>query len=214
MKDYDAYLFDWDGTLGKTLELWLEVYRELLERFGIHGLSDELIASGFGRLRDFALEVGVRPEDVDALVGGMKEAAARRSITVDLYDSVPELLERLKNKGKKLALITTNWVEAVNIMLEKHGLEHTFEVIVTGEDVREHKPDPEGIHITLEKLGVTKDKAVMLGDSDKDLGAAKNAGIDSILFYPPSHELFYKLSELSTHEPVRIITGWHQFFED
>ena len=73
-----------------------------------------------------------------------------------------------------------------------------------------HKPDPEGILSALEHLGVAKEKAVMLGDTDKDLGAAKNAGIDSILFYPKIHQQFYERQEFEAFEPAFVLESWNE----
>ena len=50
----------------------------------------------------------------------------------------------------------------------------------------------------------------MIGDSRKDLEAAKNAEIDSLLFYPKSHSIFYDLKNLKTYNPTYIITRFDQ----
>lgn len=208
MKDYEAYLFDWDGTIGKTLELWIEVLRNQFEKLGRRDISDEQIVSTIGRWVEIPREFSLTSAQFDAFNTNVQAEFREKLINVALYRGITECLERLGNHSKKLALITSNWRAAVNDMLRHHSLENTFDLIITIEDVKAHKPDPEGIEMALKKLGVGKDKAVMLGDSEKDLGAAKNAGIDSILFYPPDHQLFYELDFLKGHEPTHIIDSW------
>jgi phosphoglycolate phosphatase-like HAD superfamily hydrolase len=59
-------------------------------------------------------------------------------------------------------------------------------------------------------LSGSKQAAIMIGDSDKDLGAANNTGIDSILFYPPEHKKFYDLEKLRTLNPTYIVEELRQ----
>jgi phosphoglycolate phosphatase-like HAD superfamily hydrolase len=67
--------------------------------------------------------------------------------------------------------------------------------------------------LTLPAFGGTKSQAVMIGDSDKDLGAANNAGIDSILFYPPEHKKFYDLDKLRQLGPTYIVDDFRKIVE-
>lgn len=51
----------------------------------------------------------------------------------------------------------------------------------------------------------------MIGDSDKDLGAARNFGIDSVLFYPAEHKKFYDLEKLKELEPTYFLVCCHYY---
>ncbi len=53
----------------------------------------------------------------------------------------------------------------------------------------------------------------MIGDSDKDLGAANNFGIDSVLFYPPEHKKFYDIEKLKKLRPTYIVSDLRQILE-
>ena len=59
----------------------------------------------------------------------------------------------------------------------------------------------------MSNLKGNKNEAIMIGDSRKDLEAANNAGIDSILVYPKSHSIFYKFDELKAYKPTYIVSG-------
>src|SRR5687768_6613994 len=107
-----------------------------------------------------------------------------------------EMLQFLKKQNKRLALLTSSMGSTIDAVLEFHQLKDFFEVVVTGDTVTHHKPHPECIEVALEALGISGDKAVMVGDSANDLGAARNAGIDSLLYYPQTHQLFYDLEKL------------------
>ncbi len=212
MKDYDAYLFDWDGTLARSLEVWLEIKRELYHSHGLE-LTDEQIVLSFGRVRVTLQEMAVSNAIIDKILDQMGKLSSQRIPAAEFYPYAYEMLLALKAKGKKLALITTGWRETIDMILDKHQLHGVFDVVITGGDVKEHKPHPEGILTALKRLGVRKDRAVMLGDSDKDLLAAKNAGVDSMLFYPPSHQIFYDQSYLETCDPQFVISSWQELLD-
>ena len=206
MKQYDAYLFDWDGTIARTLEMWLEVMRTIFTQFGKADITDDEIVQSFGNVKQKAFEYGIRTEDFedfDRLLGDLSHAKVPYAA---VYDGALDVLETLRNQRKKLALITTDWRRNVNVKLAHNNLNSSFDVVITGDEVSTHKPSPEGINRALAELGVHHEKAVMIGDSPHDVGAAKNAGIDSILFYPPSHELFYKLSTFDGDRPTYIVS--------
>lgn len=76
-----------------------------------------------------------------------------------------------------------------------------------------HKPHPEPLEKALRLLGGTKTGAVMIGDSDKDLGAANNTGVDSILFYPSEHKKFYNLARLKQLNPTYVVDDFRQVLE-
>ena len=88
-----------------------------------------------------------------------------------------------------------------------------FDVLVTHHDTENHKPHPEPLEKALAELGGTKELAIMVGDTDKDLGAAANFGIDSMLFYPPEHEKFYPLEKLKGYNPTYVFDDFKKLLE-
>ena len=210
-KQYDAYLFDWDGTLAQTVEIWLAGMRAAYDHFGI-AITDEKLAQNLG---DWTAPIsnGIAESDIPAFNRILKEAGqAGGVLTPPLFPGVLSTIEQLKHENKKVVLITSSERQVIDIALAHHELAEQFDLILTVNDVAAHKPDPEGILFVLKKLGLKKDQAVMIGDSDKDLGAARNAGVDSILFYPPSHQLVYDRSHLESFQPTRTIADWNDFF--
>jgi pyrophosphatase PpaX len=202
VKKYDYFLLDWDGNLARTLDIWLEACRIPLEKRGLH-LTDEEIAASFGAVFEYLTAWGVT--DIEQAIDEMDALAKQKLPDVALYPDALEVLEKLHANGKKIALITTSIHENIEHLLEKHYIAQFFDVVIAGDDVKHHKPHPEPLEKALEKLGGTKERAVMIGDSDKDLGAAKNASIDSILFYPEEHTKFYSLEKLETLSPTYVI---------
>jgi phosphoglycolate phosphatase-like HAD superfamily hydrolase len=78
-----------------------------------------------------------------------------------------------------MGIVTNTSREAANLELSMHGIEEFFEVIITREDVRKLKPDPEGIILATSKLDIKE--FFFVGDLVHDLKAAKKAGGTTIL---------------------------------
>jgi len=214
IKDYDAYLFDWDGTLAETLDIWLVLWRESLAKHGKSGDDHTIVRHLFGDARNGLKYFDFTDEQIDELLRQLHPLAVDRVKKVTLYKEARDALLTLKRNNKKLALITSSYRELIDAAMRNHELIDLFDVLVTGEDVNAHKPDPEGIKIALKALGIAKDRALMLGDSDKDLRAAQNAGVDSLLFYPDKHTVFHEKEILQRYGPKYVINTWQEFIDD
>lgn len=205
MNRYEYFLFDWDGCLAKTLEEWLAAYRIAFAEYNLNPTDSEIayylgdwaIGSHFG-IKDYAKFNDIA---VDIAKENLK--------TVELYDGAIELLTNLK-KSKKLALVSSGSREIIQNGLRNNNIDDIFDFIVTGEDVTNHKPHPEALERALNEIGGIKEKTIMIGDSNKDIGSATNFGIDSVLIYPDSHKLFYDLKALQDLNPTYTIKNFSE----
>jgi HAD superfamily hydrolase (TIGR01549 family) len=188
MRPYQYILLDWDGNLAKTLDVWMDATRLPLKNRGIHISDNQIAMQCFGRPHEGYAELGI----------------------VDVEAATPYVLEELKNQGKRIALITSSLSENVVPTLKKYELDHFFDVLVTNEDTDHHKPHPEPLEKALELLGGGKDQAIMIGDSDKDIQAAKNAGVDSILFFPDEHKKFYTVEDMQNLKATFMIEDFRE----
>jgi HAD superfamily hydrolase (TIGR01509 family) len=175
-------------------------------------ITEKDIAQHFGDWKT-PLYFGLSEEKLDEYNKKLIATVNARLPDAPLYDGANDALDRLKAADKKLALITSSRRENLEVVFKRHDVAEKFDLIITAEDVKAHKPDPEGIHFAMRKLEAEASRTVMLGDSDKDLGAARSAGIDSILFYPPSHQNIYEPAHLQSFEPVRVINNWSELQE-
>lgn len=99
---------------------------------------------------------------------------------LEIYDGITELLEDLKNDFSFTVATNAN-SEFANKMLNHLEIGKYFESIVGYNDVEKPKPHPEMIFKLLDKHNIQKNNAQLIGDSHKDIMAANNAGIDSVL---------------------------------
>jgi pyrophosphatase PpaX len=196
---YKYVLLDWDGNLAKTLHIWLDACRVVLERRNIFK-TDQEIAGSFGAFRRHLELWGVK--DLDRADDEADIEAAHLLPGVELYPDVLSTLEILRNNGHKLALVTTSTRENLGTLVEKYNFKQLFDVVITGDDVAHHKPHPEPILKAMEAIGATINETIMVGDTEKDILSAQAAGIDSVLFHSDAHRTFYNVEFLKSHKPT------------
>lgn len=209
MKRYTYILFDWDGTIGRTLDIWSNALKDTLDKHGYsfeEGISAnyELFRVRFQHLGDHVLD------DI------IKEALAisKRNIpSVELYERSVEVLTILHERNIKLGLVTTSVHSDIDPLLENFGMRQLFDVVVCGDDTIQQKPDADPIIVAMKSLDAIKLKTIMVGDSDKDILAAQNAGVDSVLFYPPEHRKFHDIQDLKNLEPTYIINELREIID-
>lgn len=194
-KSYKYILFDWDGCLAKTLDIWFFSAKELLIKENIK-FVDSQISSGFGDW-EFAKKLGVL--DNDAFNKELVSIVNEKLKSVELYSGAVEVLTKIKDKGKKIALVTTGIKLSVLPALDKYNLRKYFDVILTAEDVTKHKPDPEIICKAMELLGAIKEETLIVGDGPKDIDAGKATGITTVSFYPKDNERYYSESDIKSY---------------
>ncbi len=202
MQCYSTFLFDWDGCLARTLELWIDVCDQALARQGIKAPRAEIrkyYRSG-GVAKTYGVEATAWKSDVE-------EIAMAHIKDINLYEGAREALETLA-KTKKLAIVTDSPRKLVTQNLSQLSMNEHFQVIIAQEDVVYRKPHPEGIERALTYLAAERHETVMIGDSAKDIQAAKSAGIDSILVYPHLHHMFYDVNELLQYQPTHVINNF------
>jgi len=101
-----------------------------------------------------------------------------------LEPGVGDTLEKIRLAGVKTA-ISTNRSTTMPRLVEIFGLDRWFDMIVSALDVSRPKPHPEGVEKILKKTGVSKDRAIYIGDSVIDKETANNSGLPLIAYKNP-----------------------------
>ncbi len=197
-------IFDWDGTLGMTLHLWLDGYRAGLLDQG-HDIHDTIIANNFFYGHD---EVAHQFPDVDFLSLRIF-ARAHTHDNLDnltLYDSAKETVITLRDEGFDVSLVSSSPRLLLDKGLFAHGFQSLFTSVVAGDEVANRKPDPEPFLKTLHNIGGHAEETIVVGDAEVDILAGKAAGLKTCLFTPEVNGLFHDFDELHSHEPDHQIT--------
>jgi pyrophosphatase PpaX len=211
--DYDAYLFDWDGTLAQTHGIALEVVRTQLGRYGLQLTDQQIVDKVFGRYSEGMREVGAPEADLQKLGEEIHSVLKDQVPLAALYRGAKEVLQHLHSTGRKLGLITATYREIIDIAIAKHELLDLFNNVVTGDEMKAQKPDPGGILTALSTLGVPAGRAIMVGDSSKDILAGQRAGTDTLLFYPPEHATQHDISKLKGCNPTYTVNSWQELLD-
>ena len=184
-KKYKAFLFDYDGTLIDTnqriVDSWDHMY---FKHFGQHITGDE-VKWTFGIVLWDAIKEEMRRRghedvDVDELVASYREYQIPPCPTpAPPFEGVAEAVKALKERGAKLAIVTSRGLATCRAGLEEYGLNGCFDAIVAAETTDIHKPLPEPALIGCRMLGVKPAEALMIGDSLFDLHCGCSAGCDT-----------------------------------
>lgn len=202
MKQYKYALFDWDGTIVKSLDVWLYCLKKQLDDHG-YNFNDKDIGANYELFRQHAQSLGVT--NVDKIIDLASKNVTQQMHGVDPCDGAKELLITLKVFGIKVALVTTSTHAQVDPLLAKFYLDDKFDAIVCGDDVKQQKPNPESASMALKLLDGNPEHAVMIGDSATDIIFSRNSALDSILFHPRRYSVFYNLTELKELQPTYIV---------
>jgi phosphoglycolate phosphatase-like HAD superfamily hydrolase len=88
-----------------------------------------------------------------------------------------DILKFIKAKNIPLSIYTGKGKDSATITLKEIGVYDLFDMIVTGDDVKESKPSREGIDLFVEKFNLDRNRVLMIGDAPADVIAAHSAGV-------------------------------------
>jgi phosphoglycolate phosphatase len=94
-----------------------------------------------------------------------------------LFDSVRPAVKQLIANGLTLGIVSTKYHRRIEAFLKREKLTDVFNIIIGGEDVTAHKPDPTGLLMALDKLGKPPSQSIYVGDSVVDAETAQRAGV-------------------------------------
>lgn len=175
-------LFDYDGTLMDTREGIVQSWRYVFKKLKNEDVTNEYLRQYFGKSLKGAIAEMFPDKSVDEVVAVYKEfALSSKAKRRELFYDAKETVQRLHKDGYVLGLVTSRMHESSVEGLTDEGLIDYFSVIVASDDVEEIKPSAEPIERAMDILGVSKEDVVMVGDTEFDLGSAKNADVTSAL---------------------------------
>jgi pyrophosphatase PpaX len=177
MKLFDGIIFDIDGTLTSTNELIFASFNHVSKKYLNRSFSDEELIALFGPTEDVILKDWCGDNYEKAREDYYSFYSANHLKMASDYPGIKKIVEHLKNKNVYLSIYTGKGRDAATITLKKIGLFDYFDMIMTGDDVKEHKPSAEGILNFVKGFNLDPDRVLMVGDSPSDIKAARSAGV-------------------------------------
>lgn len=184
MKEYNTYIFDLDGTLLNTLDDLAASTNYALRSVGLpeHSVDDvrRFVGNGVRKLMERAMENGDRNPHFDEAYAIFRKHYLEHGLdTTKPYPGIMDLLRELKARNKKIAVVSNKFYDATRELV-KHFFGQYVEVAIGERENIRKKPAPDTVIEALRLLGVGKEGAVYIGDSDVDFNTAKNVGIPCV----------------------------------
>jgi pyrophosphatase PpaX len=188
-------LFDLDGTLLDSIMPMQEAFVKVVEGLGAtiteeerHNVGENLSRILITRSSPFAgisflwrlgRYVGLPPHKrvMMVLTYFRLKYIANNS---NLFDGVPEVLDVLKKKGLKMAIVTTRSRKELLRIMKMLSIKSYFSAAVSRDDVKTGKPSPDPVLFALKQLGLRPDETAMVGDMPTDIEAGKRAGTKTV----------------------------------
>lgn len=181
MAGLSTFLFDLDGTLIDSIELIMSSFRHTMLTHRGAVPPDGDWRAGFGRpLRP---QLARYARDADEVT---RMAATYRAHNLEHHDrlvrpyaGIRPALAALAARGARLGIVTSKNRAAAERGLRHCGLDGFFDVLVTSDDVTEHKPHPAPVLAALARLEARPAETVFIGDSPHDCQAGRAAGVST-----------------------------------
>lgn len=174
MEVLKAVFFDFDGTLTKPGALDFSIIRRRI------GCPDgQPILEFIEKTSNL-----IQREEMTRKLDEFEAEAAARSVP---NSGAEEMIQFLKERGIKIAVITRNTLPSVLRSLEnfKHTTLDDFDFLLTREEDVQPKPSPDGVYLAARKLGVSQAESMLVGDFIFDLEAGKNASVKTVWLKNP-----------------------------
>lgn len=176
-------IFDLDGTLIDSKLDLAHAVNATLAYMGMPPISQELVSTYVGNgapvLMRRSLGPGATEEEAATALDYFIRYYAQHCLDhTSLYPGVKDALDRLRADGDmRMAVLTNKPVKISNHIIEGLGCGGRFFRVYGGNSFNRKKPDPVGVETLLSETGVSRESAVMVGDSAVDVRTARNANI-------------------------------------
>ena len=202
MKDFDAVVFDMDGVIFDSERAVMDCWLTLAEKYGIKDLEGPYLActgTTMARTREIMMEAYGKDFPYDTYA---KEASRMYHERYDggrlpMKPGVSEILDFLKNAGKKIALASSTRRQTVVNQLRDAGILDYFDEVISGDMVTRSKPEPDIFLLACEKIHVSPERAYAIEDSYHGIRAAKAGGLRPVMVPDllPANEEMKEISE-------------------
>ena len=207
MKKYKLYLFDLDGTLLDSDQMIIETFHYLYKKYKPKDfvMDEKKLLTFSGPPIRISLKQEFPEIDQDELLKvWRKESIKNYPIYTKLFQGSLEILSTLMEKKFYVAIVTNKHRVAADEAFKLFGIADLGIYSVSGDDIKEQKPSPEGIFLAMKHFGIVdKNDVIYIGDSIYDSMTAENAGVDFALVswtprkLPENSKITWKIDSFS-----------------
>ena len=174
----ECVIFDIDGTMTRTNDLIFASFNHVAAKRLGRTFSQAEIINLFGPPEEGGLRMVFPEEQIGPAMEELCEFYKQHHAALAaLHPGIDDGLRYLKEKGIKLAVFTGKGRRTAEITLQELNIDRYFDMVVSGNDVVNHKPHPEGIRKVLQAFSLRPANVLMIGDSLGDIKASRAAGV-------------------------------------
>lgn len=210
-----AVLFDVDGTLVDSNDAHARAWVEAFAESG-HGAAFEavrpLIGMGGDKIVPALVGLSESSEEAARISSRATEIFARDYLrAIHPFPVVRELLQEVQLSGRAIAVATSAERQIVSELLKIAQVEQLVDVTVSKSEVEDSKPDADIIHAALEKLHVSAEEAILVGDTPYDVEAARRAGMETIALRCGGHSDEALQDAIAIYDsPAELLEKFHE----
>lgn len=172
---YQLLLWDFDGTLGDTLELSVRLYNQLAAKYGFRPVEDPQAARSLTTL-NFLRKHRISPAKLPAFRKEFLSLQKAQMETVRLFAGLPDVLRTLGQEEIQLGVLSSNAEANIRICLRANGVADLFRFIVSYPPIF---GKARGIRRVLRAETIGPGQVLYVGDEARDIEGAHKAGVDS-----------------------------------
>lgn len=181
---FETYIFDLDGTLLYTLEDLTNSTNHTMRKFGFPEHTKEdvrlMVGNGIRKLIERAIPEGLNNTKYEDVYLEFVSYYLEHAIdTTRPYPGIIEMLKKLKERGKHLAVVSNKYCKATENLCRSFFADYISVAIGENSNIRK-KPAPDTVLEAMNRLGADKATTVYVGDSEVDIETARNCGIPCI----------------------------------
>lgn len=219
LKDIDACIFDFDGTLVDSMWVWTAIDEEYFEKYNLtepEDFHEGIEGKSYTETAQYFVDAFPElPLTRDEVMDEWTRMAYDKYMTeVLLKEGAADFLKKLRSQGKKLGIATSNTKELVTDALKALGIDGCFDAVCTACEAKKGKPAPDVYLMAARKLGAEPFKCMVFEDVPMGILAGKNAGMKTCAvrdeFSRPQEERKKELSDYYIRDYRDIINGTYE----
>lgn len=175
-----AVIWDMDGVIADTGPYHFKAWQTVFQKRGVN-FTEADFRRNFGQRNDTIIKntLGEISQSEIEAIASEKETTFRKLAAQNIraLPGATELIKLLREHGFMVALASSAPMENIRLVTQTLGIENYFQAIITGQDVTEGKPSPQGFLLAAQKLGVEPKSCIVIEDAIAGVAACKRAGM-------------------------------------